>query len=318
MLPLFKAPRLKGRYLDRVMSSGHLTSGAEGERLKEEMLLKFGGRGVVLTNSACAAWQAVLRVVQRRGAVARVVMREDTFPVIRECVWEVHARWMLPGEPETPDVVLQTAIGGVESNYGFEAEAVKGEAWRVEDACHTGRSADSRVDFWFVSFYPTKLLAGAEGGALVAVSERAAALIPELERVINCGFTGWPREHFARRRFSCKLNMTDVAAALNREALENYDNYAEAIGQQWHMARQWFPAEEMVDVRRLPYLLQLDIGKEWTKELWGKVRGLSESLGVSIAWNFPPNRRLTLPLWPEGTPFGLLSSFWEQVKEVVK
>jgi len=298
-IPLFKPPRLKGKYLKEVLQSGHLTAGPWVERLEAAIAKEAGVEptGVVCTSSACAAWEALLRVLRP----ATVSVREDTFPLIKDLARSVGRRAQVVGLWEPAEVGVITHIGGCE---GGSWRQVKPECdWLVEDACHIGIGGSTSVewteDFWFTSFYPTKLLSGAEGGVLVANTERALVEMPRVRQIVNCGFLGWPRDYYTRVS-GAKLHMTDLQASLNMEALEGFAKRQLEVEAEWKaMDRETGRAlsevaAQYVDMEHTPYLAQVSIGRPWTRELWKKAK----ELPIETAWNFPPNRRLTVPMWP--------------------
>src|SRR5678816_2430680 len=81
-LPLFNTPKLKGKYLDKVLASGHLTAGPMVGELERRLRERTGAGAVICTSSACAAWEAVLRVIKPLC----VGIRQDTFPVIHDLI----------------------------------------------------------------------------------------------------------------------------------------------------------------------------------------------------------------------------------------
>lgn len=313
-LPLFKPPRLEGKYLKEVLQSGHLTAGPWVERLEAAIAKEAGVEptGVVCTSSACAAWEALLRVLRP----ATVSVREDTFPLIKDLARSVGRRAEVVGPWEKAEVGVITHIGGCE---GAGWRQVKPECdWLVEDACHIGIGGSTSVewtaDFWFTSFYPTKLLSGAEGGVLVAETERALVEMPRVRQVVNCGFLGWPRDYYSRVS-GAKLHMTDLQASLNMEALDKFEDRVAAVGaaagELCCDLRTALAGGEAVavDMEHTPYLAQVSIGRPWTRELWKKAK----ELPIETAWNFPPNRRLTVPMWP-----GMTAEEREVVAQSVK
>jgi len=296
-LPLFNTPKLRGKYLDKVLASGHLTAGPMVEELERRLRERTGAGAVICTSSACAAWEAVLRV----RAPDYVWVREDTFPVVHDMVAKF-ARG-----PDTCRIIkLSTSIGGREASWGegLQWSIARGD-WNVEDCCHIGFPRRGDLDLAFTSFYPTKLLAGAEGGALM-IFKPAMGWHEELRRMVHCGFGGWPRDYLTRTP-GAKLHMTDVNAALNLEALEGFDEYRDRVKEEW--LKRARTIERVVDVSLQPYLLQVETSREWNRERWERVW----KWPIQTAWNFPPNDRLTLPMWP-----GMSDGEWELVQKCVR
>jgi len=296
-LPLFNTPKLRGKYLDKVLASGHLTAGPMVEELERRLRERTGAGAVICTSSACAAWEAVLRVIKPVGVGGRM----DTFPVVFDLV----DRFM-DGTYEM--IGLVTHIGGRETQWVDEEQLVRdGDEWIVEDCCHIGLPACAgKVDMAFTSFYPTKLLAGAEGGALMLLSTKAVMWQQELRQMVHCGFSGWPRNYFDRTP-GAKLHMTDVQAALNLEALEGFDEYRDRVAGEW--LKRAPTLERVVDVSARPYLLQVETSREWNRARWDKIW----QWPISTAWMFPPNNRLTVPMFP-----GMSDSEWRLVQKCVK
>lgn len=299
-MKLYNPPRLTGRYLDPVMRSRWLTSGPMCEKLQSAVAAWFNVRPeqVVLGASATACFQACLWLIslcnRRHG---RLYIAKGTWPGMHQ------ATWLVPGIQRQPsrytaDIIVLTDIGGrrlcpEDEVQGFPP-AVQ---WLIHDACHSW-TMNRNCDFTLVSFYPTKLVPGAEGGAVICHSPDLAW---KLRQLLYCGLEpGRAGMGIPPLLKGMKANMTDIAAALNLEALERAPRYIEAQGKAW---------ERMAEVGRdmnfrirqqptRPYLMQLEVppGKN-VREL---IHRLKER-GIPAAWNFPPNQLLTLPCHPSMT-----------------
>jgi dTDP-4-amino-4,6-dideoxygalactose transaminase len=291
--PLFNPPRLTSKYLGSVLASGWLTAGPECEKLRYELGVFYSWEpsAIVLGASATACWQALLDVV---GA-ASVDITTATWPGM------LNARPYDRGRRAPPPVHVRvdTCIGGSALYDEERRKPHRGlhEDYRVLDACHSAEP-DRTYDASLISFYPTKLIPGAEGGALF-LERSCSHLALELEMALNCGqVPAYSRGGAALRGgFGRKGNMTDVAAALNREALELSSEYAHQIYCAWCELRR---AAEEVDVgyrpqKGRPYLFQMTCPATEVQAVRGR---LAERQGVPSAWNFPPAGLVTLPCFP--------------------
>ena len=295
---LFDPPALTGKYLAEVLASKWLTMGPMCERLQDRLAeyFKRDKDCVVLAGSATVGFQAVMDhlVTHRRGFGdgTWVEIRKDTWPGMRQAVR--HAGLELGGTVPAK-ILVHTDIGGAEP--APKPPQDKLNTWFIHDACHSWRPI-VWADFAVMSFYPTKLVAGAEGGVVLCSSAYRAA---DLRLRLNCGLA--PAHGAGAKRLlypeveGRKGNMTDVQAALNLEALELAPAYMAEIAASWEIMR--FAATTYDLEYRYqplqPYLFQVEVeGRDRVPE----VRLELERLGVPSAWNFPPNRYVTLPLYP--------------------
>lgn len=303
-LPLFKPPQLRGKYLSRVLKSRWLTAGPVCERLREALgeHFEWDAKKIVLANSATAGWQAVLDSFESsKREEAHVSIRDDTFAGMFNCVKN--------SQPKTP-IRVSTDIGGREGGAPFWPT----NYFKVADVCHTAllrREAAVNI----LSMYPTKPIPGSEGGALFVLDEGFAQYLRQL---VDCGFAGWPRDYSAAV-WGRKANMTDVQAALALEALELSDGYMEGLREAWfRMRKVWrqgwaglWGIEDPVNVYRRPYLFQVELptGSGLT------VAEVQKRLPFATGWHFPPNRRLTLPMWP-GIPVSAIKRMCKALSDV--
>lgn len=280
---LFNPPTLTGKYLPRVLKSRWLTTGPECERLKVDLSRMFhiAPERVVLGSSATALWQAVLDVLQPR----LIALTKKTWPGIK------HALPITFKGANTLDLI--THLGGAAS-IDEDEKNIQNVAWTVLDACHSWLPMTPGYDASFTSFYPTKLVPGAEGGALFLHTDRIKT--EDIEAAINCGQLPAHKRGTAALtdRFGRKGAMTDVQAALNREALELHDGYY-----QENVAFGWWKMRAEAEEQRVafrnqpvrPYLFQVDCPPARIPT----VRGRLAKQGIPTAWNFPPSGLITIP-----------------------
>src|SRR5262245_21172337 len=123
--PLFKTPRLTGKYLERVLESGWLTTGPECATLRVKLSSFFEKQGygylgasrIVLAASATAGFQAVFDlIVDRELALVDdkivVALIEATWPGIRQAIrhCDYRAQYVIAGD--WVEVEVWTDIGG--------------------------------------------------------------------------------------------------------------------------------------------------------------------------------------------------------------
>lgn len=299
---LYAPPHLSNVWVDRLrecVESRHLTTGPVVEELRKDLARRFqySEDEIVLGNSATNVFRALCMVLSSRG-VSGVRWDEPTFPVMKQEGTKVLGpdlgEWGRPA-----GLRVHTEIGGVDPRLEPSEDAV----FNLLDACHSW-APRFRFDGSLVSFYPTKLAGGAEGGALFLRDRELAALV---QQVVCCGFAPGSQRGVAAgegRDFSgavrgIKANMTDVQACFGLGALEHLGANARAIAMTWYGLRGRFEAAGMGHRVRMrterPYLFQV-----WS----GSVSGAREAYarrGVPTGWNFPPAPWVTLPCHGELT-----------------
>jgi dTDP-4-amino-4,6-dideoxygalactose transaminase len=257
----------------------------------EEAVAAFWGVGkenVLLTSSATAACQAIMDLVQLPAKVSR-----GTFPGI----WMIeHVDWDCYNRP----VRILTDIGG--ARFIDSSCSAVGAKYIIHDIAHSWLLRDPRPDFALASFYPTKLVQGAEGGALYM---RDPAVKEELRWLINCGIVAG-RGVDGGVRWGRPSHMSDIQAALNLEALGNAPDYIAAVYETWEhlaeLARHYDIPYRDQPVR--PYLMQIKTDKV------AEVRAKLKEFGWCSQHNFPPAPLVTLPtnvLMPEELRLAMIS-----------
>jgi dTDP-4-amino-4,6-dideoxygalactose transaminase len=179
--------------VDRVLASGQLTLGPLTEEFERAFAARHGGPLAVATSSGTSALEIVLRSLGVAGR--EVVVPANTFFATAAAVLHAGGRPRFADvDPDTlalseetlaaaltPDVVaaIQVHIGGMISPGVVAVRgrcAVEGVAL-IEDAAHAHGSSldDQPAGSWSraaaFSFYPTKVVAGAEGGMILTGDE---------------------------------------------------------------------------------------------------------------------------------------------------
>jgi hypothetical protein len=91
--------------------------------------------------------------------------------------------------------------------------------------------------------------------------------------------------------------MTDVAAALNLEAVELAPEYMRGIAETHHRYMRMLVEYATLCARvpaTQPYLMQLLVTASNIPSIMGRL----SVAGIHSAWNFKPDSLLTLPMWP--------------------
>jgi dTDP-4-amino-4,6-dideoxygalactose transaminase len=292
MIKLHKPTMLSGKYLERVLESRHLTTGPQVELLRIQLAEYFDVLPwrIALGSSATACFQAYMEVLNR----------DVKCPIVVE--WRGLATWPLmkkiadrlapyPMNQLHHTIVVDTDIGGTGQGRFLPPE----EEW-FHDACHSWTRRKS-TDWTLLSFYPTKLCGGAEGGALIGPNIDRVA---EVQRVLNCGTIGMgQRPDFTKiHSLGRKANMTDVAAALNREALERLDERKERVNATHRtLVRMFQHLGGKVD-RLLLHEVQAYLFQVRVEDVAQALR-IAEKWKISAQVNFPPAKLITLPCYPE-------------------
>lgn len=294
-MKLHNPPKLKGKYLDKVLASGWYTTGPWNDRLKEKIAeeVSWNERKIVLASSATAAFHAIRDYIDWKLAPeADWYITDCTWPGITEVVAPLYRR-----DYDDAEVIVLTDIGGKGTiDPVFSASDVDPgrEAIVVHDVCHSWMP-DRQARFSFASFYPTKLVPGAEGGVIFCQFEED---VERLERLLYCGLKAGGGvntvQEWEGRGWARKANMTDIQAALNYEALDLSYSYIRQVAARFDMlateARSRGLVYRLQNIR--PYLFQLYVGAD-------RIPLIRERLldrNIPSAWNFPPAGLLTLPI----------------------
>lgn len=182
--------------IDECLSTGQLTLGKYGRELEEKFAAYIGVKHAVTVSSGTSAIEIPLRALGVEGkevlvpantffATAAAVAHAGGRPRFLECDPETMA--ITPDDvrrsigPDTAGVII-VHIGGLVTPEIEEIARVCDErgVWLFEDAAHAHGSAHAgRMAGTFgvaasFSFYPTKVIAGGEGGIIVTNDDRIA------------------------------------------------------------------------------------------------------------------------------------------------
>jgi dTDP-4-amino-4,6-dideoxygalactose transaminase len=184
------------RQIDECLRSGQLTLGAIGRTLEDEFAARHAVAHAVAVSSGTSALEIVVRAL---GAAGReVLVPANTFFATAAAVIAAGARpRFVDCDPATlcvdpasveraigPDTagLVVVHIGGLISPAVLELQRICAERglWLVEDAAHAhgadlgGSPAGTFGVAGAFSFYPTKVMAGGEGGMIVTSDEHLA------------------------------------------------------------------------------------------------------------------------------------------------
>jgi dTDP-4-amino-4,6-dideoxygalactose transaminase len=242
--------------IDHALATGQLTLGPIGAELEAAFAERHGARHAVAVNSGTAALEIILRGIG--GAGREVVVPANTF--FATAAAAVHAGAHLrfvdcdpqtmaidPGDlaaclgPNTAAVVV-VHIGGLVTPAVEELATMCAAAGvhLVEDAAHAhgsaygGRSAGTFGTAAAFSFYPTKVIAGGEGGMIVTDD----ADLAEEARVYRDQGKGSFHANF-HTRMGANWRMSEPHAAIILSQLGRLDEFIEqrqALAQRYDAA----------------------------------------------------------------------------------
>lgn len=234
----------------RVLRSGWLTTGEECQLLEEELGFYLGTSQVVSMSSCTAALETVVAYLDllpgARIAVptwtfvssALAPIRQGAMPLlldVDEDTLNISERSLEAALEQGIDAAIVVHLGGVPVGKGIRAVCAAENVPVIEDAAHALGASDERgrlsgtgtVAACF-SFYATKNLTSAEGGALATDDERLANFARSFR------LHGLSSDAYARYRPGStaaydlvspgiKANLPDLLAALARSQLERYE-----------------------------------------------------------------------------------------------
>jgi perosamine synthetase len=230
--------------IDGALTSGQLTLGAIGRELEEAFALRHGTRHAVSVSSGTAALEIILRAIGVEGR--EVVVPANTFFATAAAATHAGARLrFVDCDPQTmaidpadlaacitPDTaaVVIVHIGGLITPAIDEIAALCAARGveLVEDAAHAhgsafdGRSAGKFGKAASFSFYPTKVMAGGEGGMIVTDDDDIA----EEARVYRDQGKGSFHANF-HTRMGANWRMSEPHAAIVLSQLHRLDEFIE-------------------------------------------------------------------------------------------
>lgn len=277
---LYAPPKLKGKYLQEVLDSGHITAGPMCRRFGEAVAAKWEvpPDTVVLTNSASSGFIA-LSCCHETGSF----LGDAPWPVFSDFA----STFRLIDSAPFERLALRTFTGGCSREAFNNGDGP--EAWDCSHLWKWPKPPTYRSPkFILLSCYPTKPIPGGEGGVMICVFAEDAL---QLSEVVNCGFPGSLQQAGVRdwgeRAYGLKLHMTDTQAALALEGLENQEKYRGEILKSWQFLAERLPHKEIEN----PYLFQLPVN--W--RLFEDARNAFKAAAIPTGVNFYPDEYLTLP-----------------------
>ena len=178
---LFSPPKLSGRFLheaDGPLTTGHLTRGPWVEKLRTALADKFNWTEdrIVLGSSATTCFRAVCLYLRFHHDIQGARFHGDEpWPLLPD-----EADAAFGTYPDQGDLHVFTEIGGAADLGDWTPPGPT-----LVDACHSWVVRELE-NLTLVSFYPTKLVPGAEGGAVFCLDPKEAEGI---QRVLDCGFS---------------------------------------------------------------------------------------------------------------------------------
>ena len=228
--------------IDEALTSGQLTLGAIGRELEEAFALRHGTRHAIAVSSGTAALEIILRAI---GVEDReVIVPANTFFATAAAAVHAGARLrFVDCDPQTMSIdpadlagcitadtaaVVIVHIGGLITPAIDEIAQICAERGveLVEDAAHAhgsafaGRSAGQFGKAASFSFYPTKVMAGGEGGMIVTDDDNIA----EEARVYRDQGKGSFHANF-HTRMGANWRMSEPHAAIVLSQLHRLDEF---------------------------------------------------------------------------------------------
>ena len=251
--------------IDRALETGQLTLGATGAELEDAFAARHSTRHAVAVNSGTAALEIILRALGVAGR--EVVVPANTFFATAAAAVHAGARVRLVDcDPQTmaidpvdleaclgPDTaaVVVVHIGGLVTPAIDEIAGLCAAAGvdLVEDAAHAhgsaydGRSAGTFGTAAAFSFYPTKVIAGGEGGMITTDDDALA----EEARVYRDQGKGSFHANF-HTRMGANWRMSEPHAAIVLSQLYRLDEF---IQRRQALARRYDDAIAALDLGAL-------------------------------------------------------------------
>jgi perosamine synthetase len=228
--------------IDEALTSGQLTLGAIGRELEEAFAVRHGTRHAVAVSSGTAALEIILRAIGVEGR--EVIVPANTFFATAAAAVHAGARLRFvdcdprtmaidPGDlaacitADTAAVVIVHIGGLVTPAIDEIAQLCSARGVQlVEDAAHAhgsafdGRSAGQFGAAASFSFYPTKVMAGGEGGMIVTDDDNIA----EEARVYRDQGKGSFHANF-HTRMGANWRMSEPHAAIVLSQLHRLDEF---------------------------------------------------------------------------------------------
>lgn len=281
--------------VDRSLETGSLTLGPNGEEFETEFAARHDAAHAVATSSGTSALEIILRAIEVEGA--HVVVPANTFFATAAAVIHAGGRPRFADAdiatlavsratveaaltPATTTVVVVHIGGTVCRDIEAIAElCAERDLTLVEDAAHAhgarwqGRSAGTFGRAAAFSFYPTKVVASAEGGMIVTADEALADEARIYRDQGKASFLGgghvrmgsaWRMSELHAAVGLVSLRRLDDAIGVRRSVAERYDRALADIGGVTVLTE---PAESHRNVYKYPLLLDAGIDRARLRSL---------------------------------------------------
>jgi dTDP-4-amino-4,6-dideoxygalactose transaminase len=183
--------------IDEALSTGQLTLGKLGKEFEERFAGYVGSQEAVAVSSGTSALEIVLRTLDPAGrdvlvpantffATAAAIIAAGGRPRFVDCdpatmsLRPDHLRELISDQTAAVVVVhigglVTPAIGEIQSVCAYHGVPLVEDAAHAHGSAHGGRRAGTFGVAGTFSFYPTKVMAGGEGGVIVTDDERIAS-----------------------------------------------------------------------------------------------------------------------------------------------
>ncbi len=252
--------------IDECLASGQLTLGKLGRQLEERFAAYLGVEHAVTVNSGTSAIEIPLRAMGVEGQEV-LVAANSFFATAGAAIAAGASVRFIDCDPSTMAVdadllrdaigpqtagVIVVHIGGLVSPDIAELRKICDDegVWLFEDAAHAHGSAhDGQMAGTFgtagsFSFYPTKVMAGGEGGIIVTDDERIA---DEARIYRDQGKASFLTNLHTRLGYNWRMSEPHAAIALSQ-----FGRLDEFIAHRQHVAARYDAALATSAVRPLP------------------------------------------------------------------
>ncbi|MFZ4519285.1 MAG: DegT/DnrJ/EryC1/StrS family aminotransferase [Microthrixaceae bacterium] len=232
------------RQIDECLRTGQLTLGAIGRELEAEFAAAHKVEHAIAVSSGTSALEIPLRVLECRGKEV-LVQANSFFATAAAAVSAGASIRFVDCDPATmaldpaaleaaigPNTVgvVMVHIGGYVAPSVLDVQRICAEhgLWLVEDAAHAhGSSLDGQMAGTFgvagsFSFYPTKVLAGGEGGMLITNDSH---FVDEAKIYRDQGKASFLTNDHTRLGYNWRMSEPHAAIALSQ--LRRLDQFVE-------------------------------------------------------------------------------------------
>lgn len=239
--------------IDQALATGQLTLGRIGRELEERFAERHGARHAIAVNSGTSALEIPLRVLGVEGR--EVLVPANTFFATAAAVLAARARpRFVDCDPATmaldPDAVaaaigpdtaavvvvhigglISPAIGRLQQLCADHGVALVEDAAHAHGAALDGRSAGTFGVAASFSFYPTKVIAGGEGGLILTDDDHVATEARIYRDQGKAGFTTNVHTHLG---YNWRMSEPHAAIALSQLGrLDEFIAHRQAIAKRY-------------------------------------------------------------------------------------